>query len=390
MSDKPRLNVGMVGYAFMGKAHSQGWRNAPRFFDLPMQVGMAAVCGRHADRTAQAAVEMGWDSSETDWRALIDRDDIDLIDICTPGDTHAEIAIAALESGKHIICEKPLANTVEEARAMADAAEKAAANGVYAMLGFTNRRVPALAQARKMIADGRLGTIRQVRAAYQQDWAADPSVPLAWRFQKDKAGSGALGDIGAHILDLSQFLLGDHVVSASGNVETFVKSRPIQADGSGLAGATAGDGFGDVTVDDAAWFLGRFAGGAIGSYEATRFATGRKNVLTMEVNGADGSLFWNLEDLNVLHYYDNADPGSEAGFRRILATEPDTPYMSAWWPAGHIIGWEHGFTHQVLDMVNAIAAGEQPEPSFADGLQVQQVLDAVERSSAAGGGWVDV
>ncbi|MDQ7991975.1 MAG: Gfo/Idh/MocA family oxidoreductase [Propionicimonas sp.] len=390
MSDKPRLNVGMVGYAFMGRAHSQGWRTAPHFFDLPLRIGMTAVCGRDPARTTAAAAELGWDGAETDWRALVARDDIDLIDICTPGDSHAEIAIAALDAGKHVLCEKPLANTVAEAEAMAAAAARAARQGVFAMVGFTNRRVPAVALARQLIADGRLGTVRQVRAAYQQDWIADPGVPLAWRLQKDKAGSGALGDIGAHILDLSQFLLGERVVATSGTLETFVRTRPLQAAGTGLAGATAGEGYGEVTVDDAAWFLGRFAGGALASYEATRFATGRKNALTIEVSGSDGALFWNLEELNVLHFFDNRLPAPEAGFRRILATEPETPYYSAWWPAGHIIGWEHGFTHQVLDLVTAIAAGRQPEASFDDGLHVQRVLDAVERSAASSGVWLDV
>jgi predicted dehydrogenase len=390
MSEKRRLNVGMVGYAFMGKAHSHAWSTAPRFFDLPLQVGMAALCGRNAQRTAEAAAALGWSSVETDWRELVARDDIDLIDICTPGDSHAEIAIAALGAGKHVLCEKPLANTVAEAEAMNAAAVEAAERGVFAMVGFTNRRVPAIALARELIAAGRLGTIRQVRASYQQDWITDPSVPLAWRLQKDRAGSGSLGDIGAHIADLAQFLLDDRIVAASGTLETFVKARPVQAEGTGLAGATAGEGFGEVTVDDAAWFLGRFAGGAIGSFEATRFATGRKNALTIEVSGAEGSLLWNLEELNVLQYYDNRLPAVEAGFRRILATEPETPYYSAWWPAGHIIGWEHGFTHQVYDMVTAIAAGEQPRASFADGLQVQLVLDAVERSAAANSAWLDV
>ena len=390
MSEKRRLNVGMVGYAFMGKAHSHAWSTAPRFFDLPLQVGMAALCGRNAQRTAEAAAALGWSSVETDWRELVARDDIDLIDICTPGDSHAEIAIAALGAGKHVLCEKPLANTVAEAEAMNAAAVEAAERGVFAMVGFTNRRVPAIALARELIAAGRLGPIRQVRASYQQDWITDPSVPLAWRLQKDRAGSGSLGDIGAHIADLAQFLLDDRIVAASGTLETFVKARPVQAEGTGLAGATAGEGFGEVTVDDAAWFLGRFAGGAIGSFEATRFATGRKNALTIEVSGAEGSLLWNLEELNVLQYYDNRLPAVEAGFRRILATEPETPYYSAWWPAGHIIGWEHGFTHQVYDMVTAIAAGEQPRASFADGLQVQLVLDAVERSAAANSAWLDV
>ncbi|MDR0285644.1 MAG: Gfo/Idh/MocA family oxidoreductase [Propionibacteriaceae bacterium] len=389
MSDKPRLNVGLVGYAFMGKAHSEGWRTAPVFFDLPYRVGLTAVCGRDGVRAAQAASQFGWASWETDWRALIARDDVDLIDICTPGDSHAEIAIAALAAGKHVLCEKPLANTVAEAEAMAEAAAEAAKRGVYAMVGFTNRRVPAIALARRMIEAGRLGAIRQVRAAYQQDWLVDPGVPLAWRLQKDRAGSGALGDIGAHIVDLAQFLVGDDLTAVSGTVETFIASRPLQAGGGGLAG-TAGEGFGEVTVDDAAWFLGRFGSGAMASFEATRYATGRKNALSIEVSGSEGALIWNLEELNVLHFYDNRLPAVEAGFARILATEADTPYYAAWWPAGHTIGWEHGFTHQVLDLVTAIAAGVQPRPSFTDGLQVQRVLDAVERSSAASTAWVQV
>jgi predicted dehydrogenase len=385
-----QLRVGMVGYGFMGKAHSHAWRTAPRFFDLPMTVTMTALCGRDADRTAQAAADLGWASTETDWRDLVARDDIDLIDICTPGDAHSDIAVAALRAGKHVLCEKPLANSVPAAEEMAAAAETAAANGNYAMVGFTNRRVPAILLARKLIGEGRLGTVHQVRAAYQQDWIVDEHVPLGWRLQKDKAGSGSLGDIGAHIADLAQFLLDDRIVAVSGTTETFVKTRPVQADGTGLGGATAGEGFGEVTVDDAAWFLGRFAGGAVGSFEATRFATGRKNALSIEISGTGGALLWNLEELNVLHYYDNRIPAVEAGFRRILATEPDTPHYAEWWPAGHTIGWEHGFTHQVVDLTRAIAAGEQPRPSFAEGLSVQRVLDAVERSAAAAGTWLPV
>ncbi|MFV0405516.1 MAG: Gfo/Idh/MocA family protein [Propioniciclava sp.] len=390
MSEKPRLNVGMVGYSFMGRAHSQGWRTAPRFFDLPLQIGMTAVCGRDPARTQDAATTLGWDRAETDWHALIDADDIDLIDICTPGSSHAEIAIAALQAGKHVLCEKPLANTVAEAEAMADAARTAAARGIFAMVGFTNRRVPAIALAKQLISTGRLGAIRHVRTAYRQDWIVDPQAPLSWRLQKSQAGSGALGDIGAHALDLAQFLLSDRIVAASGTLTTFVTERPLQAELTGSLAGAAGDGVGQVDVDDAAWFLGRFAGGALGSVEATRFATGRKNALTIEVSGADGALAWNLEELNVLNFYDNTAPPAEAGFRRILATEPETPYAGAWWPAGHTLGWEHGFTHQALDLVTSIAAEEQPQPSFDDGLHVQKVLDTVERSSAAAGAWLDV
>jgi predicted dehydrogenase len=370
----------MVGHAFMGNAHSQAWRTAGRFFDLPLEPHMSVLVGRDADRAAEAATRLGWAESSNDWHATVARDDVDLVDVCTPGDTHAEIAIAALEAGKHVLCEKPLANTVEEAEAMVAAADAAAERGVRTMVGFTYRRVPAVALARQMVEEGRIGEIRHVRAQYLQDWIADPEAPLSWRLDKSKAGSGALGDIGAHIIDLTQFITGDRIFEVSGQLETFVKERPVATGHSGLSG-TAGVERGPVTVDDAAAFLGRFAGGAMGVFEATRFATGRKNAIRIEVNGADGSLAFDFEDMNVLEYYDAREPAAVSGFRRILATEPDHPYVGAWWPPGHGLGYEHGFTHQVVDLVGAIASGSDPSPSFADGLQVQRVLAAVETSS---------
>jgi predicted dehydrogenase len=379
----------MIGYGFMGAAHSQGWRVAPRFFDLPLAPEMSLVVGRNADAVAQAAEKWGWAESHTDWRAAIERDDIDLIDIVTPGDTHAEIAIAALEAGKHVLCEKPLANTVEEAQAMAEAAERAAAKGVRAMVGFTYRRVPATTFARDLVAAGKIGEIRQVRAVYLQDWLADAEAPLTWRMKKELAGSGALGDIGAHIIDLTQYITGQRLTSVSGILETFVKERPLLESGRGLSG-TASTERGEVTVDDLALFTGRFDGGAVGSFEATRFSTGRKNALRVEIAGSTGALSFDLEDLNSLGYYDATAPDTEQGFRKILVTEPDHPYMSAWWPTGHMIGYEHGFSHQVKDLVEAIDAGEQPTPSFADGLQVQQVLQAVEESSVHGSAWTPI
>jgi predicted dehydrogenase len=376
----PRLGVGMVGYAFMGAAHTQAWSNAPRFFDLPLRPQTAVLCGRDAAKVAEAADRLGWDSTETDWQAMIARSDVDLVDICTPGDTHMEIAVAALDAGKHVLCEKPLANSVAEAEVMAAAAERARANGVRAMVGFTYRRVPAIALARRLVAEGRLGEIRHVRAQYLQDWLADDGAPLSWRLQKERAGSGALGDIGAHVIDLTQFITGDRIVGVAGMLETFVKERPLPSATGGLGGI-AGAGRGEVTVDDAAAFLARFGGGAQGVFEATRFATGRKNAIRIEVNGSHGSLAFDFEDMNLLHFYDARDDAATAGFRRILVTEPDHPYVHAWWPPGHLLGYEHGFTHQVVDLVNAIAAGEDPAPSFADGLQVQRVLEAVEQSS---------
>ncbi len=374
------LAVGMVGHAFMGAAHSQAWRTAPRFFDLPLTPTMAVVCGRDADRAAEAAARLGWAASETDWRRLVERDDVDLVDICTPGDTHAEIAIAALGAGKHVLCEKPLANTVAEAEAMTQAAESAAGRGVRAMVGFTYRRVPAVALARRLVDEGRVGEIRHVRAQYLQDWIADPEAPLSWRLDKEKAGSGALGDIGAHIIDLTQFITGDRITEVSGRLETFVKERPLPTEHSGLSG-TAGEERGAVTVDDAAAFLAQFTGGALGVFEATRFATGRKNAIRIEVNGSLGSLAFDFEDMNVLELYDATEPDETAGFRRILVTEAIHPYVESWWPPGHGLGYEHGFTHQVVDLVRAIADDTDPHPTFADGLQVQRVLAAVEASS---------
>ena len=327
-----------------------------------------------------AAERLGWESTETSWQALVERDDIDLVDVCTPGHTHAEIVIAALEAGKHVLCEKPLANSVEEAEAMTRAAERAAADGVRAMVGFTYRRVPAISLARQLVAEGRLGTLHHVRAQYLQDWIVDPQAPLSWRLEKDKAGSGALGDIGAHIIDITQFITGDTITRVSGRLRTFVDERPLPSEHAGLSG-TAGTGTGKVTVDDAATFLADFRGGAMGVFEATRFASGRKNAIRIEINGSRGSIAFDFEDMNVLHFFDGTEDAGTAGFRRILVTEAEHPYVGAWWPPGHVIGYEHGFIHQAVDLVRAIADGTDPTPTFADGLQVQRVLAAVETSS---------
>jgi predicted dehydrogenase len=379
----------MVGYAFMGAVHSQAWRTAGRFFDLTCAPTLTALAGRDATRVQAAALKVGWTSTETDWRRLLDRDDVALIDICTPGDTHAEIAIASLEAGKHVLCEKPLANTVEEAEAMVDAAVAAEARGVRSMVGFNYRRVPAISLARRLVQEGRLGTIRHVRAQYLQDWIVDPTFPLVWRLQKERAGSGALGDIGAHIIDLAQFVAGSTISGVSGLTETFVRERPLPAVSAGLA-ASGGAGTGAVTVDDAALFFARFDSGALGSFEATRFASGRKNALRLEVNGSDGSLAFDFEAMNELQFHDHTEDADTAGFRRILVTEPTHPYAQAWWPPGHGLGYEHTFIHEVVDLVTAIGTGTAPSPSFADGLQVQQVLAAVERSAERGSGWEQV
>ena len=386
----PAIGVGMVGYAFMGRAHSHAWRNVTAFFDVPLRPVLAALAGRSKERAEAAAASLGWAAVETDWRDLVARDDVQIVDICTPGDSHAEIAIAALEAGKHVLCEKPLANTVAEAAAMVRAAERAAARGVRSMVAFNYRRVPAIALARRLVAEGRLGELRHVRAQYLQDWIVDPEFPLVWRLRKEKAGSGALGDIGAHIIDTAQYITGRLITGVSAITETFVTERPLAEESAGLSAAAGTAAKGRVTVDDAALFIGRMEGGVLASFEATRFATGRKNGLRIEINGSLGSLAFDFEAMNELWFYDNTQPGAEGGFRRILVTEPDHPYAGAWWPPGHGLGYDHTFTHEVKDFLEAIAAGTDPAPSFADGLRVQKVLAAVERSAADGSRWTSV
>jgi predicted dehydrogenase len=387
----PAIGVGMVGYAFMGRAHSHAWRTVASAFDLPVRPVMAALAGRAQAALEEAARRQVWAATETDWRALIARPDVQLVDICTPGSSHAEIAIAALEAGKHVLCEKPLANNVEEAEAMAAAAAAASRRGVRSMVGFSYRRTPALALARRLIAEGRLGALRHVRAQYLQDWIVDPEFPLVWRLQREHAGSGALGDLGAHIVDLAQFLVGESLSGVSALTETFVRERPLPTASSGLAAVAGGAApRGPVTVDDTALFTGRFPGGAVATFEATRVAAGRKNALRIEINGDRGSIAFDLERLNELDFHDRTEPAATAGFRRILVTEPDHPYLEGWWPPGHGLGYDHTFVHQARDLMHAIIEGRDPEPSFADGLQVQRVLAAVEHSAANGSVWMPV
>ena len=364
------LGVAMIGYAFMGKAHSNAWRNVASYFDVPAFERRVLV-GRDPAGVAEAADRYGWAESATDWRAVIARDDIHIVDICAPGWMHAEIAIAALAAGKHVLVEKPLANTLAEAEAMAAAARSAQDAGVQSMIGFNYRRVPALALARELIAEGRLGTVRHVRAAYLQDWLVDPESPMTWRLNKETAGSGALGDIASHAIDQVLFLLGDRVTEVSGRLHTFTPSRP------GPQGPEP------VTVDDAAWVTLSLASGAIASVEVSRVATGQKNSLKLEIYGDKGALLFDLESLNELGFLDATVPVREQGFRRILVNEPEHPYVDAWWPQGHVIGWEHTFTHEIRDFLLAVGSGTQPSPSFEDGLAVQRILTAVEESAAA-------
>jgi predicted dehydrogenase len=384
-----RIRVALIGYSFMGAAHAHAWRTAPQFFALNADIELAVVVGRNGRAARDFADRFGVAEVETDWRAVIDRDDIDAVDICAPGSLHAEIAVAALAAGKHVLCEKPLANSVDEAERMTAAAVAAESRGVLSMVGFSYRRTPALAYARRLVEEGRIGEIRHIRALYLQDWIVDPEFPLVWRLVKSEAGSGALGDIGAHIIDLAQYLTGHSVEGVSAITETFVKRRPLPAASSGLA-ATAASEYGDVTVDDAAVVIAKTDLGALATFEATRFATGRKNALRIEVNGSRGSLAFDFERMNELEFADATLPDEEGGFRRILVTEPSHPYLAAWWPAGHGLGYDHTFVHEITDFADAIVRGVAPSPSFADGLQVQRVLEAIERSAGAHAQWTPV
>jgi predicted dehydrogenase len=377
---RPDLGVAMIGHGFMGAVHSGAWESAPHAFDLPRNPAMRVLVGRDVAATAAAAQRLGWQQVATNWQAVLERRDIDVVDICTPSDSHAEIAVAALEAGKHVLCEKPLANTTEEASRMAEAAERASRNGARSMVGFNYRRVPAIAQARAWVAAGRLGTIYHVRAAYLQDWAANPQGPLVWRLRRERAGSGALGDLGSHVVDLAEFLLDDRLMGVTAIERTFVRERPLPDDG----------GWGKVDVDDCVAFSGSFADGALGTFEATRFAVGHRNALRIEISGSAGALAFDLEALNELWYYDAREVAASAGFRRVFVTEPTHPYSVEWLPPGHIIGWDRTFTNEVADFVKAIDADEDPAPSFADGLHIQQVLAAVSESAGNEARWTRI
>ncbi|EFM11789.1 oxidoreductase domain protein [Paenibacillus curdlanolyticus YK9] len=374
-----QVRVGMVGYKFMGKAHSNAYRATPMFFPNTAKPVMQAICGRDPQGLEQARSQFGWLSSETDWRNLVARDDIDLIDINAPSDAHKEIALAAAAAGKHIFCEKPLALTLEDSREMLAAAEEA---GITHMVGFNYRFAPAVKLAKKLIEEGRLGKIYHFRAWFLQDWIIDPSFPLVWRLQKEIAGSGSHGDLGAHLIDLGRHLVGEFA-EVIGMSETFVKQRPLPSAMTGLS--AKGDlnaPLGDVTVDDATLFMTRFANGALGSFEATRFATGHRCTNAFEINGSKGSVKFDFERLNELQVYFTDDAEDVQGFRRVLATDAAHAYMDAWWPAGHTIGYEHTFTHEVVELMDAIKEGRQPVPNFVDGVKCQEVLEAVERSVA--------
>ena len=364
------IKVGLIGTRFMGRAHSNAYVSAPKFFGLKADVALKAVCGRDQDAAEAFAAQWGWEHVEVDWQALVARDDVDLVDISTPNNVHKPIAVAAAKAGKHVVCEKPLAMNAAEAQEMVEAVEAA---GVVNTVCHNYRRVPAVSLAKQMIDAGELGDIYHFRGVYLQDWIADPEFPLVWRLQKELAGSGAHGDLNAHLIDLALWLVGP-IAEVTGMMKTFVAERPMPD----------GTGTGKVTVDDAAAFLARFERGAVGTFEATRFAVGRKNGQRFEINGSKGSIVFELERLNELGFYDNTDPAGRHGFRVIHATDPAHPYVGAYWPPGHNIGCEHSFINTVADVVNGIVDGTDVHPTFADGLATQQVLDAVGQSARTG------
>ncbi len=390
-----QINVGLVGYNFMGRAHSNAYRQVSFFFpELKAEPVMKVLCGRTKERVDACAEQLGWQEAVYDVDDLLARDDIDLVDITAPNNQHAELAIAAAEAGKHVFCEKPLATNVEDAQRIVDAVEKA---GVSHMLCHNYRRAPAVSLAKKMIENGDLGEIYHWRSQYLQDWLLSPDVPMMWRVRKEIAGSGSLGDLMAHSIDLALWMLGD-IETVSCTMETFIEERPLmESFDTGLGGRAAeGAEMGTVDVDDGVVALCRFANGALGTMEATRFAAGHKNYNWFEVNGSKGSLRFNLERMNELEWYDASDPQESSGFKVIQATEDVHPYMGLpdgagprYWPAAHIIGYEHTFINTVFDLCQALAEGEQPWPSFHDGLRTQKVLAACERA-AESERWEDV
>ena len=373
------MRVALVGYKFMGKAHSHAWADAGRYFALKAKIAMAAICGRNLEGVKAVAENWGWQSYETDYDKLLARDDIDAVDVTVPNNKHHEIVMKAIKAGKHVACEKPLAMTVAEAKEMYSAAKKA---GVINMIWHNYRRTPALALAKRMIDQGLIGTIYHVRAVYLQDWIMDPNFPLAWRLRREVAGSGSHGDLNAHLIDTARFLVGEFD-SVCATFETFIKERPVELEGGSLFAGKVSKKKAKVTVDDAVISLARFKNGALGTFEATRFAMGHKNGNQIEINGSKGSIIFNFERMNELQYYSAADPADLQGFRTIPATLPGHPYMAAYWPPGHIIGYEHTFINAAADFTNAWATGKKISPDFEDGLRNQIVLEAMSQSGKA-------
>ena len=368
------LNVGIVGYKFMGRAHSNAWLKAPLFFDLPAKPVLKTACGRQEKSLKEFAEKWGWENIETDWKKLVSSPDIDIVDIALPQNLHYEIALAAAKEGKHIFCEKPLSMNRQQAEEMLRVCED---HKVKHYLNHNYRRTPSVAFAKKMIDDGKVGRIFHWRCAYQQDWIVDPDFPLTWQLRKETAQAGPQWDLNSHAVDLAHYLVGD-ISTVSCLTTNFIKERPLadETTSGNLSAATLGDQRGEVTVEDAALMMVQFKNGAIGSFEATRFATGRKNGLRFEIYGSKGSILFDMERMNELQYYSLADEEGTQGFRLIQTTETVHPYAGHWWPAGHIIGYEHAFVHAVADFVSAINNDTIIEPNFYDGLKIIEVLEA--------------
>lgn len=369
------INVALIGCQFMGKAHSNAWKNVTHFFDINLKPVMKVACDINESVLNKFATKWGWEEIETDWKKVVERDDIDIIDITTPPSIHREIAVAAVKAGKHVFCEKPIALNTDEAQEMYDAAEAA---GVVHYLNHEYRRCPAVALARQLIDEGKIGRIFHWRGAYLQSWLTDPNFPLTWHLKKETAGSGAQAGINSHSVDLARYLVGD-INSVVAMMTTFIKERPLPGAAAGTfkpAGAIEGGEKGEVTVEDAISMVVEFKNGALGSFEATTFAPGRKNYNYFEIYGDKGSLLFNLERMNELQFFSTEDPEYAQGFKTILATEPCHPYIDNWWPPGHIIGFEHQFHHGVADFLAAIDKGASVTPNFKDGVEVMKILEA--------------
>jgi len=377
-----KLNIALIGHGFMGKAHSYAYLATGFFFPTGIEPVRKVICGRHEKPLKQAAEAFGWEEYSTDWRQVVARPDIDVVNIVTPPDTHAEMIIAAAAAGKHILCEKPLTVTVDQAEAALAAVRRA---GVKHMLGFNYRRVPAIALAKQIIESGRLGVIHHFRAVYLQDWIMDPMFPRIWKLNRAIAGSGPHHELNSHLIDLALHLVGG-ISRVVGMQETFIKQRPAQVPAEQLAtmltaqaGSTRTE---PVDVDDATAFLARFECGALGTFESTRFASGRRNHNRIEINGSKGSIYFDLENMNRLEYYNADDPEDVPGFRSIQVNEGCHPYIAHWWPPGHGIGYQNTFVNQLTDFLQAIHDDTVPSPGFEVGLQNQKVLDGVLRSIA--------
>ena len=365
---KTQLNVGLIGHKFMGKAHTHALRDVAMFFDLDAVPVMKVICGVEDD-LEEAAHRYGWQECTHSWDQVVNDPEIDIVDIATPGNTHREIAVAAARQGKHILCEKPLALTSDEAREMYECAEKAHINH---MVNFNYRRLPAVALTKKLINEGQLGTIYHFRGTYQQDWPLDPNFPFVWRMDKTIAGGGSMADKGSHLVDLARYLVGEIAEVACAS-SIFVRERPMPGRNREHK---------QVTTDDAAVFIARFESGAQGVFHTSRVSAGHKNSLTFEVNGSNGSVIFDLERLNELQFYTTSDPADANGFRRIMVTEPLHRYIKNWWPPGHVLGWEHTFVNQYYEFLRAIAQHSPCSPSFFDGVKNLEVLAAIEVAAA--------